>query len=92
MQPLFRPRPKRFFNYEKHKISCLYLEPYVVISLLVVSVGGNMERRRLAGIGIAVPFHRDKISEYYDQLTNPTLKKVRTTIAKNLVFAERFSV
>ena len=36
-----------------------------------------MERRRLAGIGIAVPFHRDKISECYDQLTNPTLKKVR---------------
>ncbi len=51
-----------------------------------------MERRRLAGIGIAVPFHRDKISECYDQLTNPTLKKVRTTIAQNLVFAERFSV
>ena len=58
MQALFRPRPKRFFNYEKHKISCLYLEPYVVISLLVVSVGGNMERRRLAGI--AVRFHHNK--------------------------------
>ena len=43
-----------------------------------------MERRRLAGIGIAVPFHRDKISECYDQLTNPTLKKVRTTPMKHV--------